>query len=83
MSNEYNPDFVSSPGEILREMMDESGMKPPSLAYWTGLPLIMILEILRGVQPINEDIATRLQMTFGSPSAKFWLNREKRYRENE
>jgi plasmid maintenance system antidote protein VapI len=44
--NQYNPDYVSPPGETLLEVLEERGMSQAELAKRTGRPRKTISEII-------------------------------------
>ena len=78
--NEYSPDFVSPPGETLRELLAERRMCQAELAERTGRPKKTINEIMQGKSAITPETALQLENVLGVP-ARFWNNREARYRE--
>jgi len=80
ISNQYDPDYVSPPGETLQETLEALGMPQASLAKRTGRSLKMINEIIKGKAPITPKMALELERVVGVP-ATFWNNREKHYRE--
>jgi len=81
ISNQYDPDYVSPPGETLQETLQTLGMSQASLADRTGRSLKMINEIIKGKAPITPKMALELEHVVGVP-ATFWNNREKFYRES-
>jgi addiction module HigA family antidote len=80
-SNQYDPDYVSPPGETLQETLLTLGMSQASLADRTGRSLKMINEIIKGKAPITPKLALELERVVGVP-ATLWNNREKIYRES-
>jgi len=80
ISNQYDPDYVSPPGETLQETLQALGMPQASLAGRTGRSLKMINEIIKGKAPITPKMALELERVVGVP-ATFWNNRERYYRE--
>lgn len=80
VKNEYNPDFVSPPGDTIEGELEARNMTPADLALQMGYPLKTIAELIAGEVEITSEIATRLEGVFDIP-AHFWLNRERRYRE--
>lgn len=76
----YQPDFVSHPGETLRETIDAWDITQAALAERTGKTLKAINEIVQGKSAITPETALQLEKVLGVP-AGFWLNREARYQE--
>lgn len=83
MENQYNPDYVSPPGDTLLEILEELRISRPVLAKLVGFPLFMVNEIIEGKAAITPEIARRLERALGKPTAEFWLNRERLYRQQE
>ncbi len=79
MSNNYNPDVVSPPGETLAEVLQERGMSPAQLGERLGRPEEAVHEIIHGKMPLTKSDAERLARTLRVP-ADFWLTRERQYR---
>jgi HTH-type transcriptional regulator / antitoxin HigA len=79
--NQYNPDYVSPPGETLEEVLEERGIPQAELAERMGIPKKKINEIIKGKAAITEDTAIKLELILGIP-AHFWNNRERHYRES-
>lgn len=84
---QFDPDWVLRPGEILRDMLDDAGLKGQEgvrfAAKLTGLGVDIIQGIIDGKVKITKQIAERLAV--GSRplviSSRFWLNLEKSYRQ--
>jgi HTH-type transcriptional regulator / antitoxin HigA len=79
--NEYNPNFVSPPGDTIEGELEAREITPAELARQMGYPLNTINELIKGDIELTSDIATQLERVFSIP-ARFWLNRERRYRES-
>jgi HTH-type transcriptional regulator/antitoxin HigA len=77
---QYKPDTVSTPGEILAELLEERGMSQAELARRTGRPTKTINEIVKGKSALTTETALQLERVFGVP-ARFWNNLERSYRE--
>ncbi|MBK9963535.1 MAG: HigA family addiction module antidote protein [Holophagales bacterium] len=77
----YQPDFVSPPGETLRETIQAWDITQSALAERTGKTLKAINEIVQGKSAITPETALQLERVLGVP-AGFWLNREARYQES-
>ncbi len=80
VTNEYYPDYVSPPGETLREILEERGVSQAELAIRTGRPKKTISEIVNGKAAITPETALQLELVLGIP-AEFWNAREQHYRE--
>jgi len=77
--NEYNPDEVSSPGETIKELLENRGWTEEDFVKCMGLPQEDILKLLQGEYEITPGVAVRLSQVLG-PSTVFWLNLEANYR---
>ena len=75
------PDYVSPPGETLREVLKAVGMPQGDLATRMGMAEKTISEIVNGKAPITPDTAVGLERVLGVP-ARFWMKREQDYREH-
>lgn len=80
LTNQYQPDYVSPPGETLEEALEEKGMTQAELAERIGQPISIIKEIIAGKAEITPEIALQLEQVL-LISSSFWNNRERRYRE--
>ena len=78
--NEYQPNYVSPPGETLYELLDDLGMSQAELAKRTGRPKKTINEIIQGKTAITPETALQFERVLGAP-AGFWIRREQNYRE--
>ena len=73
--NEYFPDYMSSPGDTLLEILIERGIDNIDL----GLPNDVVLGIFNAKILITHDIAIKLEKALGTPFS-FWENLETNYR---
>ena len=80
-TNEYEPDYVSPPGETLLELLHSLDMSQADLARRTGRPLKTVNEIIKGRTAITPETALQFEKVLKVP-ASFWNNREKQYREH-
>lgn len=80
IKNEYNPDFVTPPGETVLETLERIGMSQAEFAERTGRPKKTINEIIRGKAMITPETALQFEKVLGVP-ASFWINREQNYQE--
>lgn len=78
--NQYQPDFVSPPGDTLRDILEERHISQADLALRMGRPKKTISEIVNGKAPITHETALQLELVLGV-SAEFWNMRETHYRE--
>jgi len=75
----YKPDVSSPPGETIKEMLYEKDMTMDELCEQLDMRDDIVTGILDGITKINKDKAEKLGNVLG-PNKKFWLNREKNYR---
>lgn len=80
MKNEYQPDYVSPPGETLLETLEMLGISQAELALRAGRPKKTINEIIQGKVAITPETALQLERVLSIP-ASFWNKREYQYRE--
>ena len=80
IKNQYNPDFVTPPGETVLETLEVIGMSQAEFAERTGRPKKTINEIIRGKAMITPETALQFEKVLGVP-ASFWINREQNYQE--
>ena len=81
MLNQYVPDYLVTPGEVLDEYLEAYGMTQADLAARTGKSLKAINEIIKGKSAITPETALQLEHVLDVP-AGFWNNREAAYREH-
>jgi addiction module HigA family antidote len=80
IKNQYNPDFVTPPGETLLETLEVIGMSQAEFSERTGRPKKTVNEIIRGKAAITPETALQFEKVLGVP-ASFWINREQNYQE--
>jgi len=78
--NQYQPDSISPPGEVLSEKLGEIGMSQAQLAERIGRPKKTVNEIIKGKAAVLPETALQLERVLGIP-ARFWNNSERQYRE--
>ncbi len=66
------------PGEILRDELEEIGIRGTELSRQIKVPENRIPQIIAGKRTITADTALRLGKWFGTTPA-FWLNLQKSY----
>lgn len=77
---EFAPDWTSTPGDTIADLLEERGWTQAELALRTGFTRKHINLLLKGDAPITEETALKLEKVLGS-SARFWLGLEAQYRE--
>ena len=74
------PDWISSPGDTISDLMEERDWNQVELAKRLGFSTKHLNQLIKGKASLSEDTALRLERVLGS-TARFWLNREAIYRE--
>ena len=64
---------LATPGEFLREVLDELGLSAYRVAADIGVPANRIGGILNGTRAITADTSIRLGRYFGQ-SDRYWIN---------
>ena len=80
--NEYVPDYMVTPGEVLEDYLENAGLTQASLADRTGLSKKTINEIVKAKSAITAETALKFERTLGRP-AHFWSNLERQYQEDK
>ena len=81
MLNQYAPDYLVPPGEVLEEYLEAYSMTQTELAARTGLTKKTINEIIKGKSPITSETALKLERSLDRP-AHFWNNLERQFQED-
>lgn len=68
-----------SPGEVLREQLEELGMSANALAASLHVPTNRITGILNERRALTPETALRLERFFRGTTARFWLNLQTSY----
>ena len=76
----FAPDWVSSPGDTIADLIEERGWTQAEFAERLGYSAKYVNRLVQGNAALTEDAALRLEPVLGA-SAGFWLVREARYRE--
>ena len=76
----YHPDYVTPPGETLKETIEELGIDQKGLALRLEMAHKTINLIIHGKAPITHSTAIGLERVTNIP-ATFWMKREAIYRE--
>lgn len=66
------------PGEVLKELLQESGLTVNAVAMALRVPANRIGGIIKGQRGITADTALRLARYFGT-SAQMWMNLQSKY----
>lgn len=77
-SNDFQPDWVSPPGETIIELLDEFGLSIDELSKQLGLSSHKGQKLLDGDITISESLAHKLE-TVLRVSSRFWLTRDSLY----
>lgn len=80
VTSEFDPDWVSPPGDTIEDLLSERGWTQAEFATRTGFTKKHINDLVKGRAAITPDAAMRLERVLDAP-ADFWLRRESRYRE--
>ena len=75
-----SPDYLSPPGDTLKETIASLGLDTSELADSLGLSQADLDGLIQGSVTITDSIASRLEDAVNIP-ASFWRNRERQYRE--
>lgn len=81
VTNQYLPDYLVTPGEVLQDYLEACGMSQAELSDRTGMAKKTINEIVKGKAPLSTDTALKLERALGRP-AHFWSNLERQYQED-
>lgn len=76
----FTPDWVTSPGDTILDVIEEKGWTQAELAQRLGFSPKHVNQLIKGKVPLTEEAAIRLERVLGS-TVGFWLAREARYRE--
>ncbi|HDJ9379622.1 TPA: ImmA/IrrE family metallo-endopeptidase [Escherichia coli] len=80
VTQDFQPDWVSPPGDTIIDLMDEHGLSGEELSKRIGLSLIRGKQLLEGKIRLNESLACKLEELF-NVSTDFWIKREVAYRQ--
>ena len=76
----FLPDWVSAPGETLRDIVDMRNQTCLDVMEGLSLSLGQLDNLYIGSMKIDEKLAERLSV-FAGASKEFWIAREKNYRD--
>lgn len=80
ISSNFKPDWASSPGSTILDILKEKNISIDKFAKKNDWDTNFVSALLYGDIVINNDLAKKLEDNLGS-TTKFWLNREKLYRQ--
>lgn len=80
-SDKYFANTVIPAGETLLETLECMNMTQKDFAVRVGMSVKTINEIIKGKEPIADDIALKFEAVLDIP-ASFWINLESNYRES-
>ena len=81
-TNQYCPDYLTTPGEVLLDYLEDLAMTQVELADRTGLAKKTVNEIVKGKAQITPETARKLEKVIGRP-AHFWRNLERQYQDDK
>lgn len=76
---EFRPDYSRAPGDYLREVLDDRGIRIVDFATRCGRPTKTISEILSGDTTIMPETALQFERVLGDIPASLWLGLEAEY----
>src|SRR5713226_7807854 len=79
--DEFQPDWVSAPGDTIADILEERNLSATEFAERMGYTPEHTNELLQGRATITVETAQRLESVLGSSTA-FWMIRESQYRED-
>lgn len=80
--NTYTPNFVFPPGKTLAKILKERKITKTEFASRMKLPKKTINQLIKGKAEITVCIAYKMELALGVPSARFWIECERLYRES-
>ena len=80
-NHDFQPDWVSAPGETMVDILEERNLSPVEFAKNMGKTPKSAGELLCGRAMITIETARKLEAVLGA-SAAFWMIRESQYRED-
>ena len=80
MKLEFQPQWISQPGETISALMSQRSLDSGRLAALMGLETQALRRLLAGSMDINEEIARKLAKHLGG-STSFWCTRQRQFNE--
>lgn len=81
MTEEFTPSWSHSPGEYIRELINDCGKSVEKFANALGVPIEWAEKLLEGEVLLDSSIANQLGALFGDPP-NWWLRKEDLYRKD-
>ena len=75
---DFNPDWLSSPGDTIKDILSEKGIHLNDLAEKMSISESVLDEIISGDKGINIDLAESFSQILGS-TKDFWIRRDAQY----
>ena len=72
-NNQFAPDYIIHPGEILEETLESRGIKKTVFAEKCGISNKTVSQIIHGKSIITPEMAIKFERALGS-SASLWIN---------
>ncbi len=79
---DFQPDWVSPPGETIAEILEQRNLSPTTFAERIGRTSEEIQGLIRGDEKITIETARKLESVLGA-SVAFWMIRESQYRDDQ
>jgi len=79
MNEDFNPDWVSHPGETIMDLLDEQGLDADDFVTMMEMNAQDVNDLLDGKMKITHDIAAQLEKILGGPPG-FWMELDLQYR---
>jgi len=80
MNTKFLPDWISVPGDTIMDILMERNISFVEFSKLMEMSYLDVNNLIIGKTKINRKIADKLSKVLGA-SSKFWLNREKHYRD--
>jgi HTH-type transcriptional regulator / antitoxin HigA len=77
-SNDFQPDWISPPGDTIVDILDEMGLSAEELSRKMGISSKKGQKLLDGDLPIGLPLASKLEIVL-KVSSVFWLKRDSQY----
>jgi len=77
----FTPDWVSTPGDTILDLMEERDWNQVELANRLGFSTKHLNQLIKGKVTLTYDTAQKLERVLGS-TVSFWMNRESKYRQH-
>lgn len=78
---EFSPNWASSPGDTINDILQERHISEIEFAHLLGQPLKDVRDLLQGRATITLEVARRLEQVVGA-SVEFWMVRDFQYRQD-